>query len=180
MRALCFVFVALVGVEANASAYVIGDIAQEALAPAAQGIESTGPGDIVDLYFNSPGGYVEDGLDFIRTMERAQARGAVFICTADLAASMGAVIFSACDVRLVIPRARVLIHPVSAGMSRGSHKDLRELADYLETSTHALYWQIARVLHIPFAELKRRAGDRDYWFDSVTAVEIGFAHLVLP
>lgn len=158
--------------------HVIEDINAVALADLTADIERAAPGEF-ELYFNSPGGSVFDGLDFIRVMERAQARGVTFICTADFAASMGAVIFSACDVRLALPRAVIMIHSASAA-TRGTADEHRELASALEAISDAMFRQMARVMVISFEELKARAGSKDYWLDSERAYEIGLVQAILP
>jgi ATP-dependent protease ClpP protease subunit len=157
---------------------IVGAVDAVSLSDLADKINAADPGDF-PLYFNSPGGSVFEGLDFLRVMEAAQARGVRFVCTADLAASMGAVLYSACDVRLALPRALFLIHGASFTV-RGNARDLRESAAALEAVSDAMYLQIARVLNIPFDELKRQAAGSDYWLDSAHAAEIGLVHAVLP
>lgn len=158
--------------------HVVGDVDSGSLSDLAEDIAEAPAGDFA-LTFRSPGGSVFDGLAFLEVMEAAQARGVRFVCTAELAASMGAVLYSACDVRLAVPRALFLIHSAAAG-GGGNARDHRENADTLEVITDALYRQICRVLNIPFEELKRRADGRDYWLDTGRAVEIGLVQRVLP
>lgn len=158
--------------------HVLGDVDSASLAPLAREINAAEPGEF-RIYFNSPGGSVFDGVDFLRVMEAAQRRGVRFICTADMAASMGAVIFSACDVRLALPRAMILIH--SASISRGGNsRDMRETAETLEAITDALYRQMCRVMNITVEELKKRADGKDYWLDAGRAEELGLVQAILP
>jgi ATP-dependent Clp protease, protease subunit len=133
----------------------------------------------IHLYFNSPGGLVSAGLEIIRAMERAQRAGSTLVCTAELAASMGAVIFSSCDVRLALPRALFLIHGAAVS-AKGDAVRLRELAGLLEATTDALLRHIARVTRISFAELRRRCYGRDYWLDAGRASRIGLVQEILP
>lgn len=160
----------------TASARVLGEVNESALADLSAEIASAPPGEF-EIYFNSPGGSVFDGLDFLRTMEAAQKRGVLFVCTADMAASMGLVLFSACDVRIALPRALFLAHQ-AATTTRGNVRQHEETAATLQAVSDALYRQIARVLNISFEEFKRRANGRDYWFGSAEAKEIGLVQLV--
>lgn len=160
---------------------VVGPVSDAELAPLARKIAAAGPGRF-ELYFNSPGGSVFDGLDFLRVMEAAQRRGVVFFCTVDLAASMGAVLYSACDVRMALPRAMILIHSASVGRS-GNSRDHAETAEDLEAITDALLRQIYRTFKpevMTFEELKARTYGKDWWLDSGKAEALGLVQAVLP
>lgn len=133
----------------------------------------------IELYFNSPGGYVSAGLEIIRAMERAQDAGSRFVCTAEMAASMGAVIYASCDIRLALPRAMFLFHG-AAVRSGGNDEAHRQIAEELEVTTDALLRHIARVTNISFKELKKRCKGRDYWLDAGRAQRIGFVQEILP
>jgi ATP-dependent protease ClpP protease subunit len=155
---------------------IVGPVDEASLASLSARIDDA-PAGPFGLHFVSGGGSVFDGLAFIRTMERAQGRGVVFVCTADFAASMAVVIFSACDERIAYPRAVFMIHAASSG-GRGKAADLAEAARALEVISDAMFRQIATVLNISFKELKHRAGARDYWLDSGRALEIGLVQRV--
>ena len=77
----------------------------------------------INLYINSPGGSVIDGLGVIDTINFIPCD--VTTTCVGMAASMGAVLLScgAKGKRLVLPHSRVMIHQVSSGMS-GVSKDL--------------------------------------------------------
>lgn len=156
----------------------VGPIDELMLLDLSERIAQAEPGDF-HLYFKSPGGSIFDGLEFLGLMERAQARGVRFVCTAELAASMGAVLYSACDDRIALPRAIFMIHSGSVD-SGGNAREQRETADALEAISDALFRQLCKVLNISFEELKRRAGDKDYWLDSQRALEIGLVQRISP
>lgn len=160
--------------------HVVGDVDAASLQDLTEEIKHAPAGEFA-LYFNSPGGSVFAGLDFMREMEAAQRRGVHFVCTADLAASMGAVIFSVCDVRLALPRAMILIHSVSMD-GGGNTRERRESADDLEAITDALLRQIYRTFTpgvMSFEDLKARSA-RDFWLDSERAEALGLVQAVLP
>lgn len=160
---------------------VVGDVDARSLSALTGRIQHAEAGNF-DLYFNSPGGSVFDGLDFLREMEAAQRRGVRFVCTADMAASMGAVLFSACDVRLALPRAMILIHSVSMG-GGGNARQRREEADDMEAITDALLRQIYRTFRpdvMTFEDLKARTDGRDFWVDAGKAQALGLVQAILP
>lgn len=177
MKALAVAALLLSGC-AHAAVNVVGDVNASALSDLKERIEHAKPGNF-PLYFASLGGSVFDGLDFIRTMETAQKRGVRFVCTVDMAASMGAVIFATCDVRLAVPRALILIHPAAVEGGR-TLREHRETAETLSVVSDAMMRHIARVLCISFEQLKQRVADRDLWLDSAGALEIGLVQAVLP
>jgi ATP-dependent protease ClpP protease subunit len=156
----------------------IGPISDSDLAEVTEQIESTKKGDF-GLFFKSPGGYVSSMWAFIRTMEEAKARGVRFICLVEEAYSAAVAIYSVCDIRGARPRATLMLHPASAPV-RGNHRELREIADQLEVMSDAYLRQIGRVLNIPFAVLKLRAGNTEYWLDAGRAKAIGLVQEILP
>ncbi len=167
---------ALAGLSAQAADYSVEEINGETAETLISYIDAH-EGDVIQLYFNSPGGSVDAMYDIIRAMERGQRHGTRFVCTVELAASAGAAIFSSCDVRLALRRAIFLIHP-AATMVRGNAEEIRQIADRLEAFTNAYLRHCGRFIKLPFAELKRRAL-RQYWFDAGEALEIGFIHEIV-
>ncbi len=157
---------------------LVGEVNEGNLAALKEKLSNTPDNGRMNIYINSPGGYVGKGLDFLRDMEAAQARGVRLVCTVDFAASMAAVIFSACDIRLAKPRAILMIHS-AANNEGGNAREHREAADRLEIVSDALLRQIQRVLNISFRELKARAGEREYWLDAGRAKQIGLVQEIL-
>ena len=82
----------------------------------------------IDLYLNSPGGSMSDGMAIVDTMTCVSAPVST-ICIGQ-AASMAALILAAGAPgrRLVTPNAEVMIHQASAGMS-GHTSDIRLFTD---------------------------------------------------
>lgn len=175
MRAFLLLAV-LAGCSAQAADYQVEAINDASAARLISYIEIN-QGDVIRLYFNSPGGSLDAMYDILRAMERGQRNGTRFVCTAELAASAGAAIYSSCDVRLALPRALFLIHPAST-TANGNAEEIKQIADQLEAFTNAYLRHTGRFIRLPFAELKRRAL-RQYWFDAGEAVEIGFVHEIL-
>jgi ATP-dependent Clp protease protease subunit len=74
------------------------------------------------LYINSPGGVVTAGLAIYDTMKYVEAP--IYTVCMGQAASMGAFILAAGDVRSVLPSARVMIHQPSGG-AQGQSTDIQ-------------------------------------------------------
>ena len=85
-------------------------------------LESVDPRRDIQLFINSPGGSVIDGMGIYDVMQYVSPDVAT-ICTG-LAASMGAVLLAAGaeKKRSALPHARIMIHQLSGGM-RGTFSD---------------------------------------------------------
>ena len=131
----------------------------------------------INLYINSPGGSVVDGLGVIDTIDFVPCD--ITTTCVGMAASMGAVLLScgAKGKRLVLPHSRVMIHQVSSGM-QGVSKDLeieleqtlrckKDLYDILSKNTGKSYEQIEKDC------------DRNFWLIGKEAVDYGLADKVL-
>ena len=91
-------------------------------------LEADNPSACIDLYINSPGGSVTDGVAIIDAMQCIRAPVST-ICIGQ-AASMGAWILAAGSkgLRFVTPNAEVMIHQMAAGLS-GNTGDIHVLAN---------------------------------------------------
>ena len=131
----------------------------------------------INIYINSPGGSVVDGLGVIDTIDFVPCD--ITTTCVGMAASMGAVLLScgAKGKRLVLPHSRVMIHQVSSGM-QGVSKDLeieleqtlrckKDLYDILSKNTGKSYEQIEKDC------------DRNFWLIGKEAVDYGLADSVL-
>lgn len=71
----------------------------------------------IDIFINSPGGYVSSGLLFISGMKKVQERGIKIRCfVSELAASMAYTILTQCNERYVLRFAQLLFHAPRAGI----------------------------------------------------------------
>lgn len=166
-------------IEPKPQVSLVGPIYDADMTPLIESIGQAKPDSEYTLYFNSSGGSVNTMTRVIQAMESAQHLGVLFICVAENAYSAAAIIYSVCDVRLAIPRARFMIHPVSNAV-QGNADKLRDEADEIEVDSDAFFRQIVRILKIPFEELKRRTEKRDYWLDAGRALDIGLIQAILP
>ncbi len=133
--------------------------------------------DPVDIYINSSGGSVIDGLSVIDTINLIKSPVNT-ICTG-LAASMGAVLLS-CGTkgnRAVLPHSRVMIHQVSSGM-QGTFSDLEIELKQTERCKQDIYKILAENLNKPYEEIEKLC-DRNNWFIGQEAVDLGIVDKVL-
>lgn len=140
-------------------------------------LESVDPKRDVQLFINSPGGSVIDGMGIYDTMQYVSPDVAT-ICTG-LAASMGAVLLAsgAEGKRSALPHARVMIHQLSGGM-RGTFSDMEISYKFSRQLREELYGILASHTGKPFEEIEKDS-DRDNWMTSNEAKEYGLIDEVL-
>jgi ATP-dependent Clp protease protease subunit len=131
----------------------------------------------INLYINSPGGSVIDGLGVIDTINFIPCD--VTTTCVGMAASMGAVLLScgAKGKRLVLPHSRVMIHQVSSGMS-GVSKDLEIELEQTLRCKKDLYNILSEKTGKTYEQIEKDC-DRNFWLIGQEAVEYGIADKVL-
>ena len=140
-------------------------------------LESVDPKRDVQLFINSPGGSVIDGMGIYDTMQYVSPDVAT-ICTG-LAASMGAVLLTAgaAGKRSALPHARVMIHQLSGGM-RGTFSDMEINYNFSKQLREELYTILANHSGKTFEEIEKDS-DRDNWMKADAAKEYGLIDEVL-
>ncbi|PID32768.1 ATP-dependent Clp protease proteolytic subunit [Candidatus Saccharibacteria bacterium] len=131
----------------------------------------------INLYINSPGGSVYDGLAIFDTMNFVQPDVATY--GIGLQASMGAFLLSsgAKGKRHVLPSARLMIHQPSSG-TRGKITDQEiELREGLQLK-EMLASILAKNTGQKLAKVKADM-ERDYWMSAQEAVKYGLADKVI-
>lgn len=98
-------------------------------------IDMLQPGEVLDVYVNSPGGVIESGSE-IYTLLRELPEGIVKIHITGEACSAASVI-SMAGWSEMAPTALMMVHCVSSG-ARGNHTDMEHMAEVLRTADHAL------------------------------------------
>lgn len=142
-------------------------------------LEAESPDQPINMYINSPGGSVYDGLAVYDVMQYIKCPVATYVT--GMAASMGSFIAQAGapGMRYLLPRAITMIHQPSSGTS-GKISDME--IDYLESlrikrEMTELYVKhnSKGVSYERFIELM----DRDKWLTAPQALELGLAdHIV--
>lgn len=142
-------------------------------------LEAENPDQPINMYINSPGGSVYDGLGVYDVMQYIKCP--VYTYVTGMAASMGSFIAQAGAPghRYLLPRAITMIHQPSSS-TRGKISDMK--IDYLESERIKTEMTELYVKHNSrgtsyeqFAELL----DRDKWLTAPQAVELGLADQIV-
>lgn len=131
----------------------------------------------INIYINSPGGSVVDGLGLIDTMNYIPCD--VSTTCIGMAASMGAVLLSngSKGKRFVLPHSRVMIHSVASGF-KGHTADIKIEMEQTLRCQDDLYKILANNTGKSVEEIDKLC-DRDNWFIGQEAVDLGIADKVL-
>lgn len=125
----------------------------------------------INLYINSPGGSVIDGLQILDTTKIINAP--ISTTCLGMAASMGAVILSCGEKgqRFALPHSRVMIHQVSSSC-RGSYSDMKIEFEQTERCKKDVYNILAENLGKTYDEIELLC-DRNNWFIGEEAIKLG-------
>ncbi len=140
-------------------------------------LESVDPKRDIQLFINSPGGSVIDGMGIYDVMQYVSPDVAT-ICTG-LAASMGAVLLAAGapKKRSALPHARVMIHQLSGGM-RGTFSDMEISYKFSKQLREELYQILSKHTGKDFKTIEKDS-DRDNWMKAEEAMKYGLIDEVL-
>ncbi|MBT8178217.1 MAG: ATP-dependent Clp protease proteolytic subunit [Eudoraea sp.] len=131
----------------------------------------------IQLYINSPGGYVTSGFAIYDTLKSLKSPVST-ICTG-LAASMGSILLSVGEKgrRFIQPHARVMIHQPSGG-ARGQASNIeiqaREIIKTKELGAQILAENCGQTF-----EKIMKDFNRDYWMGAEESVEYGIVDGIL-
>lgn len=140
-------------------------------------LDSVDPDKEINIYVNSPGGSVYDGLAVIDTMNMISSPVST-ICTG-MAASMGAMLLVSGEKgkRLALPHSRVMIHQPLGGC-RGQASDIEIEANEIKKIKDELYQILSSQTGQPLEKIWKDA-DRDYWMTAIEAKDYGMIDKVL-
>lgn len=142
-------------------------------------LEAENPEQPINMYINSPGGSVYDGLAVYDVMQYIKCPVHTFVT--GMAASMGSFIAQAGEPghRYLLPRAITMIHQPSSG-TRGKVSDMK--IDYLESERIKTEMTELYVKHnsrgTTFEQFVQLL-DRDKWLTAPQAVELGLADQIV-
>jgi ATP-dependent Clp protease protease subunit len=140
-------------------------------------LEAQDPDKDIQLYINSPGGSVTDGLAIYDTMQYIKADVST-ICVG-MAASMGAFLLAAGakGKRMALPHAEIMIHQVLGG-TQGQETDIqieaRHMARIKKTLTEALALHTGKSYDQVYADC-----ERNNWMTAQEAAEYGLIDKVI-
>ena len=140
-------------------------------------LESVDPKRDIQMFINSPGGSVIDGMGIYDTMQYVSPDVGT-ICTG-MAASMGAVLLcaGAKKKRSALPHSRVMIHQLSGGM-RGTFSDMEISYNFSKQLREELYTILANHTGKSFEQIEKDS-DRDNWMKAKDAKKYGLIDEVL-
>ena len=131
----------------------------------------------ITMYISSPGGEVNSGLALYDAMQAVSCPIRT-VCMGS-AASMGAVIFAAGDMREIFPHGRVMIHdPLIRGGVGGSALQLQSVSKDLLKTREVLCTILAERTGRSQKEIYKKTA-KDTWFDAQEAVKFGLADRVV-
>ena len=125
----------------------------------------------INIYINSYGGEVSEGLAIYNALKRHKAK--VTTIVDGFACSIASVIFAAGDERIMNDTSLLMIHNAWT-YAAGDSKDLKKQAEDLEKITQASINAYMQIVNIEEDELKEMM-DNDTWLNGEEALEMGFA-----
>lgn len=129
----------------------------------------------IQMYINSPGGRVKDGLMIYDTMRMIKAPVHT-ICTG-MAASMAAIILAGGDIRSALPNSEIMIHQPMGG-AWGPSTDVMIAAKQMEKIKTKLSTILSNHTKKPIKQILKDI-DRDNWMDPEEALKYGLIDEVL-
>lgn len=129
----------------------------------------------INVYINSYGGEVAEGLAIYNALKRHKAKINTF-CDG-FACSIASVIFMAGDERMMSPASLLMIHNAWTCAS-GNAQELRKQADDLEIITSASVAAYTERVSITENEVKELM-DAETWIDAKIALQKGFATKII-
>jgi ATP-dependent Clp endopeptidase proteolytic subunit ClpP len=134
-------------------------------------LRALGPVNHIDLYINSPGGSVFDGIGIYNMLKRHKATITVHID--GIAASIASFIAMVGTTVIMPSNSMMMIHDPS-GFVAGTSKDMRELAVALEKMKANMVAAYVAKSGMPEDEVRQMMTD-ETWMTAQEAVDYGFA-----
>ena len=140
-------------------------------------LEAQDPDKDIQMYINSPGGSVTDGLAIYDTMQYIKADVAT-ICVG-MAASMGAFVLAAGTKgkRMALPHAEIMIHQVLGG-TQGQETDIQIEARHIARIKHTLTEALAASTGKDYDQVYADC-ERNNWMTAEEAAEYGLIDKVI-
>lgn len=140
----------------------------------ASALKEIGQVDELDVFINSPGGSVFEGIAIFNQLKRLKAKKTFYIDA--LAASIASVIVMAGDEIVIAENAQEMIHD-PWGVSFGTAEDMRKYADLLDQSKETIVSTYASRTKQTRANILAWMAE-ETWMTAQEAVKRGFADRV--
>ncbi len=140
-------------------------------------LEAKAPDKEIQIYINSLGGSVSDGLAIYDTMQ--YVRPPISTISVGISASIAAIILTAGTKgkRFALPNSRILLHQPSGGV-KGVASDIEIHADEIVKIRERLNNILAEHTGQPIKKIKTDT-DRDFWMSAKQALEYGIIDEVI-
>ena len=136
------------------------------------------PGKSITIVFNSPGGYVYNGLMLYNVMKNSPSPINTVCDT--MTASMAAVLFAAGVERTARPGCHFMIHELGGGLQmQGQTTDFLKVAEYAIDLESILFRILSEETGLSMKEI-RKLGEYETFYDAYEIVRLGFADKVDP
>ena len=141
-------------------------------------LQMENPSKPINIYINSPGGCVADGMAIYDGMKLNSCPVHTTCC--GTAASMGAVLLAAGEhgKRSSLPHSQIMLHAPSGGTGRITAPDFRIAAAEMEKCENMLYRVLSEDMGKDFDYVKGIC-DRDYWLTPEEALREGVIDEIL-
>jgi len=131
----------------------------------------------INIYINSPGGYIAAGLAIYDTMKHMSSE--VYTWCIGMAASMGAVLLAAGTKRHALPHSRVMIHQPVGGVGGTSAEVLLQANEILQLKK-IMHKIMAENTNQPIEKIAKES-ERDFWMSADEAKDYGIIdEIVFP
>ena len=141
-------------------------------------LQTENPEKQINIYINSPGGSVYDGMSIYDVSKFVSCPIATTCC--GTAASMAAVLLAAGEKgnRCSLPHSQIMLHAPSGGTGRATAPDFRIAAKEMEKCEEMLYRVLANDMGKD-VDYIRTICDRDHWLTPDEAVKEGVIDKVI-
>jgi ATP-dependent protease ClpP protease subunit len=125
----------------------------------------------INIYINSDGGSVENGLEIINVIINLQYQDKIINCIANKAISMAFVILQACNNRYATPYATLMQHQASLGKLDGKIYDINKYIKFINNNILQMDELQSRKIEIDLYEFKNRI-TTDWWMSTQEAIKM--------
>lgn len=140
-------------------------------------LEMIAPEKNINVYINSPGGSVYDGLSIYDIFKYTSCP--ITTTCIGTAASMGAILLSSGDNRLSLPHSQIMIHQPLGGNGRMTQASDIEIANNeIQKCKRTLYNILVENTGRSYEEIEK-ACDRDNWFTATDAIDFGLIDKII-
>lgn len=130
-------------------------------------------GDILNVFINSPGGSVMEGMKIIDHFKTLSTKNVEINCIADFAASMAFVIFQSCKNRYVLTSSILMQHQMSLSLD-GSFENLKNYLKMTNDINEHLIKEQSNRIGLASEDFKNKIAN-DWWISGISTIDNNLA-----